>query len=188
MDCVLRQASDVTLGFLLQNPETIRSYLGFETPRRNQGLLSRIFGSKKPEHQRATIDIPDSSNGRVESIEKSWHGLHFLFTGSDWDSDLPNGFLLAGSVIGDVDVGYGPARAINVNETAAVCDFLKSIDHEFVSKNFDPQRMTELELYPNCWDREPEEELKYLLWNFDLLKAFVQETYDRNQGLVIYLG
>ena len=43
------------------------------------------------------------------SIEKSWHMLHYLFTGHVDASDAPGNALLTGQAVGE-NLGYGPAR------------------------------------------------------------------------------
>ncbi|MGE3908388.1 MAG: DUF1877 family protein, partial [Chloroflexota bacterium] len=49
---------------------------------------------------------------RVLELEKNWHALHWLLTGSKWEGEPPLNFIvLGGAGIGDVDVGYGAARA-----------------------------------------------------------------------------
>jgi hypothetical protein len=50
------------------------------------------------------------SNGKGDELEvdKAWHGLHFLLTGSAWEGSFPLNFIVAGGQeVGD-DLGYGP--------------------------------------------------------------------------------
>src|SRR5262245_54433470 len=94
---------------LHRDPQQIVAYLYGNAASKKaakSNLLARLFGSKreepKPESDSAPL-VPESD--RMD-IEKAWHELHFLFTGSDWEGDFPNGFLVScGAPIGDVDVG-----------------------------------------------------------------------------------
>lgn len=47
------------------------------------------------------------------NLDKAWHGIHFLLTGSTWEGEKPLNFLISGGeTIGEIEVGYGPARSI----------------------------------------------------------------------------
>ena len=38
-----------------------------------------------------------SSNGHDElEVDKAWHGLHFLLTGTAWEGDFPLNFIVSG--------------------------------------------------------------------------------------------
>ncbi len=72
------------------------------------GWLSRPRKTKSEIRLVADWSIPECD---MMDIDKAWHGLHFIFTGSDWSGGFPEGFLVTcGKAVGDVDVGYGPAR------------------------------------------------------------------------------
>jgi hypothetical protein len=60
------------------------------------------------------------SEGRVNQLgplqealdlQKSWHMLHYLFTGSIDDMRSPAAALLSGEELGE-DIGYGPVRCM----------------------------------------------------------------------------
>ena len=54
---------------------------------------------------------------------------------------------------------------------------------------FDPAAMTKQEIYPEIWDRPPEEDdtLGYLLEHVDTLREFLAQAVEKRQGLVVYL-
>ena len=55
------------------------------------------------------------------ALDKSWHGIHFLLTGSAEGVRPPVDFILMGGrEIGDLDLGYGPARAFTSAETKQI--------------------------------------------------------------------
>jgi hypothetical protein len=60
-------------------------------------------------------------------LEKSWHILHYLFTGHIDASKAPGDALLTGEELGD-DVGYGPARLHDEKETQDFARFLAGSD------------------------------------------------------------
>lgn len=60
-----------------------------------------------PEQIEGFLYESDGSSDDEEYLDKAWHGLHFLFTGTAWEGDPPLNFLVSGGrEIGDVDVGY----------------------------------------------------------------------------------
>ena len=59
-------------------------------------------------------DFLDEEGFADFDIDKAWHGIHYLLTGTAWEGAAPLNFLVAGGrPVGDVDVGYGPARAFS---------------------------------------------------------------------------
>jgi uncharacterized protein DUF1877 len=130
-----------------------------------------------------------SSNGREEiEIDKAWHGIHYLLTGSAWEAALPLGFVVAGGVeVGD-DLGYGPARALRSDQVLEIDSALEPFTTEELRRRFDADRMSELEIYPFGWSEDPDGELEYLLAFYAELRAFVHRTAGRGAGLLAYLA
>ena len=92
--------------------------------------------------------------------------------------------------MGDVDVGYGPARVLRPNEVHAFRKALSTITADDLRARFDPEAMIKAEIYPEIWDRDPKEDdtLGYLLEYFEVLQSFVQQTSEQSKGLIIYIA
>ena len=168
MICVLRQAEESEIKNLLANPDQISEFL---------------FGDEDEE-------IEERPKGEID-LDKAWHGLHCLFTGSGEEGDVPLCYLLTdGEVIGDEDVGYGPARALLPSEIAAFNTALSEITADDLRKRFNPKAMMKQDIYPTIWDRDPKEDdaLGYLLEYYDILTGFVRETTNANKGLIVFLS
>jgi uncharacterized protein DUF1877 len=121
------------------------------------------------------------------SLEKAWHGLHYLLTGSATEGDMPLGFLLeGGEAIGD-DLGYGPARFLDHEQAAELNEAIAAISDEQLWSRFDADAMTEEGVYPGIWD-EPESDLReeYLHY-FHEVKKLVQKANADNLGLLLML-
>jgi hypothetical protein len=106
------------------------------------------------------------------SLEKSWHGVHYLLTGTAFEGNGPLGFIASGGEeIPGSDMGYGPARLFSADEVAEINAAMSEIDDDDFWSRFDAEEMTEQTIYPDCWD-EPEEELKeeYLTYFHELKK------------------
>ena len=166
----LRQATDAQIATLIADPPLIHDFLDEEDD------------GTEPLFERFTDD--------EICIDKAWHGIHYLLTGTDWSGDPLLDFVLSGGVeIGFEDVGYGLARALTSAEVAVVSRALTAITADTLRARYDPVAMMEDNIYPNIWDHDPAEDdlLGYLIENFELLKAFCARTTASGRGLVVYL-
>ena len=130
-----------------------------------------------------------SSKGHEElEIDKAWHGLHFLLTGTAWEGDFPLNFIATGGQeVGD-DLGYGPARALTSSEVQKIDAALEPLRPGELAERFDAARMTELDIYPFGWSHDPDGELEYLLDFYAELRAFVRRTAERENAVLVYLS
>jgi hypothetical protein len=163
-----RRASDDRIESLLRDPASILDYLG---------------GNDEGEGDEAHADL---------DVDKAWHGIHYLLTGTAWEEgERPLGFIVRGGrEVGDVDVGYGPARAFPSAEVREIASALRPLTREVVARRFDPKAMTRLDIYPSIWDRPGEEDdaLEYLLSYYDSLRNFIEGAVDQGEGLLVYMN
>lgn len=152
-------------------------------------FLGKIFGRKPP------AETPDVVLGDAEGIatdlDKAWHGLHYLFTGSADTGDFPWGFLIVGGrTVGNIDVGYGPARVFSSAQTKEILAALSTLDEDQLRGRFNPSEMTAKDIYPEIWSRgDPDEEtIGYLLEYFSILRGFLQQAAEAKVGIVVYLS
>jgi hypothetical protein len=120
--------------------------------------------------------LPGFDSENSISLEKAWHGLHFLLTGDPWGGSGHAAFLLAGGREAGEDTGYGPARVIDAAEVRGIDRTLQGVTSTELWSRFDAQAWREADIYPGCAD-EPEEDLREeYLGYFEELKDFVAET------------
>jgi hypothetical protein len=156
----LKRATDGQIAQLLENPQLIRPFLYGEAASQfvsqRVGCLGRLLGMKPPKPEPLAPlpeDWPAAEEGDEMDVEKAWHGLHYLLTGSDWEGEEPLCFLVTGGQeIGDIDVGYGPARALTSGQVRNWAEALAGISEEQLRERFDPVRMSELDIYPSIWN------------------------------------
>ena len=93
-------------------------------------------------------DAPTEAAPETIDLHKSWHVLHFLFSGrADEGGTPPANFLATGGrEIGDDD-GYGPARLLDSRQTAAFSAFLDGLTVETLTARVDGPRMAGLGIY-----------------------------------------
>lgn len=197
----LHTVSDANLARVLADPPLVWKVVSpdddgmYEAARAEAGVaeagfFQRLFG--RPARARApAVEFP-LAPGEVEAtdLDKAWHGIHFMLTGTAWEGVPPLNFLMhGGAVIGDVEVGHGPARGMTAAEVRTVAGELTGIDEAFMRARFDPAQMTQLDIYPGIWDRDPAEDdsFGYCMEYFGELRTFVTRAAERGAGLIISL-
>lgn len=196
MTCSLRRVTEAEIARLRDAPEQVEEFLfGRATarPRKRggfKGLLLRLMPVKIESAEDERFDAEAPARDDEIYIDKAWHGLHYLFTGTAWEGDQPGAFLLCGGeeLGGDEEIGQGPPRAHGPEAVRRIHAFLRSLSRAELERRFDPVRMTELEIYPDViWTRTNESPLEYLLTAFDSLQEFTAETEKRGCGLIVCL-
>jgi hypothetical protein len=87
--------------------------------------------------------------GHSVSIDKAWHGLHYLLCGKLEPAPGPLGqAVFGGTEIGE-DQGYGPARYFSPQQVAEIAAALQSpsLERELHAR-FDAEAMTQLGIIP----------------------------------------
>jgi hypothetical protein len=129
----------------------------------------------------------EPTDGSYLSLEKAWHGLHYLLTGYAPAGPLPLSFIFAGGQNIGVDLGYGPARLLSTQFVKDLESSLRDLTINDLWQRFDPVKMGQEKIYPEIWD-EPEGELKDEYgWYFDDLKNFVRSASSAENSIVIVI-
>jgi Domain of unknown function (DUF1877) len=167
MVAILRRLSDADVSRLQSEPTLIDDYVGSE-------------------------DTPEGFGPFAElDIDKAWHGIHFLLTGSAWEGEPPLDFVVAGGTpIGDVDLGYGPARALSSTEVRTLAQALEAIPPAELHSRFAPEAMMNADIYPAIWDRPLDEDdtRGYLVEFYEALRDFVLEAAREREALLVFLS
>lgn len=132
----------------------------------------------------------EANEGARCDLEKAWHGIHYLLTGSAWEGDAPLDFLVnGGRQVGKIDPNHGPVRAFRADETRAIYDSLSALSPYELRKRFNARDMTAKEIYPEIWTRSvlEEDSLRYLMDNLDKLRAFLRQTVEAQLGMLVFL-
>lgn len=188
-----RIPEDVRVG-LQKNPEAIFGLLYPEfdkAPVKKTGFFSRLLGRKPEKTTAAPNPLHRLADTDTTDVDKAWHALHFLFTGSDWEGEFPQGFLVScGEPVGDVDVGYGPARAFTSDQVKAIAEYMTGLDRTELKNRFDPEKMHAMEIYPSIWkdDQILYEAWEYIEGGLEEMTRFVRETAEKDMALLVYLN
>jgi hypothetical protein len=208
MNAYARCVSPFEVAALKRNPATARSLvgtgtlggLGARTPNllKNIGLLRQGGGSgvlASPALQRelerqiaAANTAPAADPERVLDLHKSWHVLHYLFTGEAEGGIPPADAILGGRELGD-DMGYGPPRLQEPAATAAFARFLAPLTVEELQRRIDLPRMSELEIYCCGDDDGSADEIREDVAHFfPQLQRFVAAAANNGNGLLMWLS
>ena len=156
----LRPASDAEIERLLANPSEITRFL---------------YGSEADGSERLVLN-------------KAWHAIHFVLTGSRLGGDEPLNFLVTeGTPIGEVDVGYGPARALTSEQVRQLAAALSSIQPEDVARRVDLKRFDKEAIYPGNWQRNGYD-AEYVVSNYRGMRDLIGRAAERGHGLILYIN
>jgi hypothetical protein len=188
-----RILADPPLVLQLIAPDDLDAY---ENARRDAsggspGLFARILGRTSRTEAASVPPLQlDSSETSIADLDKSWHGIDYLLTKDATATQAPLDFLTEGGApIGDVDIGYGPARYLTPAEVQSLARALSALSDETLRARFDPADMMEKEIYPEIWDRDPakDDTLGYLMDHVTMLRSALRSAAGRGNGVVIVL-
>lgn len=130
-------------------------------------------------------ELLESDDERALDLDKTWHGIHWLLTGSSDPVNVPASSVIFGGAPCGADRGYGPPRLLPTDEVAAAARALQAVSTETLRSRVDPEAMTDAELYPLIWDEEDVFD-EDLLPNLEMLRSFY-EAADTAGEVVIQL-
>ncbi|MCI0460985.1 MAG: YfbM family protein [Gemmataceae bacterium] len=193
----LVSVSDATIARLHDDPPLVWRIIAPDDPRAlapsPPGLFARLFGRKKAETTPdlgPTLELSEGE-GEVGDLDKAWHGIHYLLTGTAWEGHPPLNFLVAGGrEVGADEVGIGPPRTFSSGETRVITDALARIADEELRGRFLPADMMRLEIYPEIWDRDSAEDdtLGYLMEYVANLRGALATVVSRGHGLLLSIS
>jgi len=95
----------------------------------------------------------DQSNCMEIGLEKAWHALHFLFTGTADDGDPPACYLMSGGL--GLSAGDTDTHALSPQQVEEFRSFVHGISEDDLRARYDPKRMTQLHIYPEIMGARP---------------------------------
>jgi len=127
-------------------------------------------------------DVPGSEPAVVD-LDKAWHGLHWLLTGTEYDGgpEPLASALMGGQPFGD-DAGYGPPRLLTPEWARAIDAALRAVPDDLLRQRFDAGRMEELSIYPDSW--HPSDFEVYLTPYLEMLRDHYAYAASRDLGTV----
>jgi len=183
-----RQAPQLVADMLERLPPDVRQQLqrqlglgenGLVNPGADNAVLLQL--AQREAARRRAPPAPGAA-GHSVSLDKAWHGLHYLLCGAAEPAPGPLGqAVFGGSEIGE-DQGYGPARYFSLAQVAEIAGALQSpgLEQELRAR-FDAAAMTQLGIYPGVWETDDEE---WLIEAFRALRDFYAAASAAEQAVV----
>src|SRR5687768_8223988 len=121
-------------------------------------------------------------------LDKSWHAIHFLLNGETWEGTGPLfDAVLGGELLGEEDVGYGPARYLTPPRVREVANALAELPAEKLLERFNAETLNDAEVYPHGWAGE-RHELDYISQNYMGLVDFFRKVSNRGEAMLLYIN
>jgi hypothetical protein len=156
----LRPASDGDIERLLANPSEITRFL---------------YGSGADSCERV-------------DLHKAWHAIHFVLNGSRLGGEAPLNFLVSeGTPVGEVDVGYGPARIFTSEQVRRLASALILIAPDEVAQRVDLERFDAEGIYPGNWQSNGYD-VHYVVDNYRNMRDLVARAASQGLGLILYIN
>jgi Domain of unknown function (DUF1877) len=202
MTCTLHRATENEIDRLIKEPAAVDSFLDPDDgsaprvrtvrPKGLFGLILRLFPITITEVTSEPVQgapILAEDPDRSIDIEKAWHGLHFLFTGTADEGEEPACYLVRGGE--DLD-DEGQTRALRPDQVRRFADYLSALTPAELKRRYDPERMSKLAIYPDrIWMRPAsagESPLEWLFDCFSTLREFMSRAAASGQGVIIDVG
>lgn len=186
MLCQLQAASEAEARALIADPSDIQLFLsGYALEPTKSGWWVRLSGRSAAPAPVRSWDEP-STNDCLD-LDESWHVLHYIFSRDPWAGELPQATLLRGGrELGDIDVGYGPARIYAPQELREFSAFLATLTQHNFLDDVSASGLHDSDIDGVCHnedtaDLEP-------LWDYIAdLRGFLGEVIARNRWVILHL-
>lgn len=190
-DAIIDQLhADPPLVWALVSPDEPEAVAAARADAVRPGLFARLFGRTPAPVDRPTTLSLGAGEGAATDLDKAWHGIHYLLTGTASGGTPPlNALVSGGREIAAVEVGYGAPRTLTAAETRAFAIALNQLSDAELRSRFAPAEMSRLEIYPDIWGRDPAEDdtLGYLLEYVGKLREFLAAAAAQDLGLLVTL-
>jgi hypothetical protein len=139
--------------------------------------------------QSAIAAASDADRSRILDLHKSWHVLHYLFTGEAEGGAPPANALLGGRALGEA-MGHGPPRLHEPAATAAFARFLAPLTVAELQRRIDIARMSALGIYCAADENaggapDLSDDVEFY---FPLLQEFVAAAAKSGNGMLVWLS
>jgi hypothetical protein len=176
-----------TVEALRDNPKGVAEFVYgdaslYEAP--SPGLLQHLFGKPEPESRPTPVRRDDDEI----DLDKSWHIVHYLLTGSDNATDSPLNIIADESDrLADIDVGLGPPFVIHPEAVSLFAAAAAEMSDEQFLSRLRPSEMPLDTLYLGDSVRDdPDEMGEYAVENFHFLRDFAQKAADAGDAAITY--
>ena len=121
-------------------------------------------------------------------LDRAWHAIHFVLNGSRLGGNPPLNFLVdEGTAVGEVDVGFGPARVLTSAQVRALAIALSLVEPEDVRGRVDLAEFDAMRIYPGAWQRDGLD-VDYVVRHYAAMRELVARLARDGLGMVLYIN
>ena len=147
--------------------------------RRDHSVVDGLL--KDPDQVDELLESDDDETS--VDIDKAWHGIHWLLTGSgEPTADAKSDVIFGGEPFGE-DLGYGPARMLSAEGVGRVAKVLGNLDTDSLRERLDPAAMQRAGIYPEIWDEDDVLD-EYLLPAVRQLRSFYDAAAKSGEAVI----
>jgi Domain of unknown function (DUF1877) len=126
-----------------------------------------------------------SPDDKSVGLDKAWHGIHFLLTGSGGPTESLSSKVIFGGESFGVDLGNGQAQLLTPIEVKKIAELLQIETPEKLASRYVPLALENAKIYPTIiWVREGQEALSYVLDYYKKLVVFYQRAAARGDAVI----
>lgn len=130
----------------------------------------------------------DDAAAQDAYLDKAWHAIHFVLTGSAWTGEAPWAWaILGGTPLNeDDDASWRHLPAEQVREVAQA---LAALPPAEFARRFDAQALADAQIYPDTiWLRDGEDAKRYVLDYYAQLSGFYAAAAARGDDVFATIG
>ena len=131
----------------------------------------------------------NQENG-LANIDKTWDAIIFLLTGESFSKakDPLVKVLFSGQIIDEQqDLGYGPGHYVTPEQVVDLNNQISKMTIADLKQKFDPEKMTELEIYPTMWD-QGDDAFDYVAEGFSTLQDVYAEAAKNGEAIITFIS
>jgi hypothetical protein len=205
----MQSLPDEQISLLLKKPGLIWKYTGTddslicETQRYKSPTVGSFIGQliknnpisgllkKSSEIAASAIALQPDEENDCCNLETAWHAIHYMLTNSVYDGDFPMNFLLSGGdEVGNIDVGFGPARVMRSPLVKEIYSYLSCLPTDVFMASYNADNLTKDKIYPEIWYRfyAEDENRAYVSEKYETMKETVDKAVRNNQGILLWIS
>ena len=133
-------------------------------------------------------DDPDQVHSECDffDVQKLWHGIHFLLTGTPSEAPPPLGLVVLGGQECGADTGYGPPRFLEPRQVREVATALDHFPVDDVAAKYRPADLDAVKVYPSNWVQVPGR-LREAVGALKDVIAFYREAAEQGKVVIKYI-
>ncbi len=138
------------------------------------------------------VDKVTELDGRYLNIDKTWHALHFLLTGTALPSQPPlTNVVMGGTPLGDPEnpnFDFGPAHFLTPSEVQEVAKEISEISKVELQARFNSSALIAADIYPTDLWKRGQHEVEYVTYYFLPLVKLFQEAAKYGEVVLFYIS